>query len=120
MDRISQTLVIMISDKFFFWLFQTVFIFIFLHSAFMEKINENSGRTVKRGKEGQYALYYIYGILSVILLQIVSSSTAIKDFTTFFIILNSFILTYLCFFNSWSRNKIIGIYNKFKNKIEQL
>ena len=120
MNNIMEFLTLISSEKIIFWFFQIIFIIIFVYSVIIENFNKSSGRTVGRGKESQYALYYIYGMLSVILLQIISSSIEIKKNTTFFILLNIIILTYLCFFNSWSRNKIIGIYSKFKNKIEQL
>lgn len=107
-------------DKYFFWVFQLGLIFLTLYAYFNERFNNNSGRNVKRGGQGQYTLYLIFGTLSVIIIQIVSSSKEAENYRTILTLMDSSITVYLCFFNSWSRNKIVGIYNKFTNKVETL
>lgn len=119
-NTILQTSLGFFKDNIFFWAFQIVLFIIFLIALFIDKINLNSGKNVTRGKESQYALYYIYGIFIVIVLQIISSTKESENYRTILILSNSLILLYLCFFSSWSRNKIIGFYSYFKQKIERL
>lgn len=107
-------------DKIIFWAIQALIVSLSLLGVLNEILNKRSGRAVKRGEKGNTVFYIFYGIISVILLQIVSITKEAEGYKVFFIILDLLLVLYLCFFNSWSRNKIIGIYGKFENKIERL
>ena len=76
------------------------------------------GIVVIRGKESWGYFWIAYGIISVILTQIVLASGAFTQHKIVLVAFNLSSALYLCFFNGWSRNKIIGAVNKSKNKKE--
>ncbi len=109
-----------IKDSFFFWSVQGLLIVLVILGIIKELTNKSNGRVVSRGKKSNQLLYIAYGVISVAIFQFINVSqegNGYKVFITFFDLLLVF---YLCFFNSWSRNKIIGIYVKFERKIENL
>ena len=110
----------LIQDKTTFWFIQFLLAFLVIFSLIVEKYNGNSGRVVKRGRGGNKIFYYAYGILSVVVLNIIQNSVAGIGYKVAITIFDLLLLVYLCFFNSWSRNKIIGVYIKFENKTENL
>jgi hypothetical protein len=64
--------------------------------------------SVKRGEKSWDHFYLAYGILSVIVTQIISLSECGKGYKVFITFVDLGTLLYLAFFNSWFRNKIIG------------
>jgi len=73
---------------------------------------------VKRGAKGWNYFYLAYGILSVIVVQIISVSDFAKGCKVFIVFVDLGTLLYLAFFNSWFRNKIIGFIVKSQTKEE--
>ncbi len=110
----------LVRDEIIFPLFQ-LFLFLFLlFACFQDKLHKGSGRIVIRGKEGWDYFPLTYGIISVILLQIIGIANSLKEYKAIITLLDLSGLLYLCFYNSWFRNKIIGFLNKSKNKVESL
>ena len=65
--------------------------------------------SVKRGQKSWGYFNLAYGILSVILIQIISISDFGNGYKVFISIFDLGLLFYLAFFNSWFRNKTIGV-----------
>lgn len=107
-------------DSMIFPLFQILLLLLFLFAFSQDRLNKGSGRIVIRGKEGWDNFPLAYGIISVILLQIISIANSLKEYKTIITLLDLSGLLYLCFYNSWFRNKIIGLMNKSRNKPENL
>lgn len=74
--------------------------------------------SVKRGDKGWNLLCLAYGILSVVVIQIISISEFGKGYKVIITVMDLAILLYLAFFNSWSRNIIIALFVLSKNKEE--
>jgi hypothetical protein len=74
--------------------------------------------SVKRGEESWNHFYLAYGILSVVVTQIISISEFGKGYKVLITVVDLAILLYLAIFNSWFRNKTIGFIVASKNKEE--
>lgn len=72
------------------------------------KIKRDMAST-KRGEKSWNYFYLAYGILSVVVTQIISISEFGTGYKVFITIIDLGLLFYLAFFNSWFRNKIIGL-----------
>ena len=64
---------------------------------------------LKRGEKGWNYFYLAYGILSVIVTQIISISEFGKGYKVFITVFDLGVLFYLAFFNSWFRNSTIKV-----------
>lgn len=100
--------------------FELTLFIVFLYSFYKEVSRRGSGLVVKRGQEGWAYFGLVYGIVSLILIEIINSSSALMEYKVILILLNLSIALYLCFFNSWFRNKIVGFIERSKNKAENL
>jgi len=65
--------------------------------------------SVKRGDKSWNHFYLAYGILSVVVTQIISISEFGKGYKVVITVIDLAILLYLAFFNSWFRNKTIDL-----------
>ena len=68
------------------------------------------GLEVKRGDASMAFLYIVYGIATVIYTLLVQIAESAQGHKVVLIVLDYGLLTYLCFFNSWFRNKLIELY----------
>ena len=59
-----------------------------------------------------------YGFASVLLSQVINSTEAMKGYKTIISVFNLASLLYLSYWNSWCRNKIIGLVNGRKKRTE--
>jgi hypothetical protein len=74
--------------------------------------------SVKRGKESLNYFPIAYGILSVIIIQMLCLSEFGKGYKIVIAIFDLVTLLYMTFFNSWFRNKIIDFFVAHQNKAE--
>ena len=74
--------------------------------------------SVKRGGKSWNHFYLAYGILSVVVTQIISISEFGKGYKVMITVIDLATLLYLAFFNSWFRNKTIGFINASQTKEE--
>jgi hypothetical protein len=81
------------------------------------KMKYNMAR-VKRGDKSWNHFYLAYGILSVVVTQIISISEFGKGYKVVITVMDLAILLYLAFFNSWFRNKTIGLIMASQTKEE--
>jgi len=75
--------------------------------------------TVKRGEKSLSSLLSFFG-MSIIIISIVNSSEIIINYKVVISIANVAVITYLNFFNSYFRNKIIGwimMIQQFEEKV---
>ena len=108
----------LVSDCVLFPIFQLIYISIFLFALITDFRNRNSGTAVTRGEVSWQYLYLFYGFTSVVLLQLINTTEAFKGYKTLITLVNLLVLFYLCFYNSWFRNKIVGLISKSKQKTE--
>lgn len=73
---------------------------------------------VKRGQKSWDHFNLVYGILSVVVIQLISISEAGTGYKVIISVLDLSALFYLNFFNGWFRNKIIGLVVASQNKEE--
>ena len=74
--------------------------------------------SVTRGEKSWNHFYIAYGILSVVVTQIISISEFGKGYKVLLTVADLVILLYLAFFNSWFRSKTIGLIADSKRKEE--
>lgn len=118
-----ESILILLSDRIIFPVFELVFIGLFFFAFLKERgwFVKKTGvhATVTRGKESWKNFYLAFGIVSVVLMQIINSSEALKGFKTIISIVNLAMLAYLAFFNGWFRNKTLGLIAKSQQKEEK-
>ncbi len=98
---------------------EIILLFVFFLSILMElviriklwirKIKRRSGSTltVRRGDHSMNFLYIMYGTATIVFALSVQVSEAFKGYKVLLVIFNYLALTYLFFFNSWLRNRIL-------------
>lgn len=110
------------SDCYTFWTFEFLFFALFLRGFISDLgwFRPKSGIKIAltRGHESWSHFAFAYGTSAVIMLQIINTTKAADGYKTIVTIVDMAMLLYLCFYNSWSRNQIVGIVTKSKNKIE--
>lgn len=74
--------------------------------------------SVKRGEKSWAHFFLAYGILLVIVTQVISLSEFGKGYKVVITVVDLAALLYLAFFNSWFRNKMIGFILASKTKKE--
>lgn len=80
---------------------------------------ERDSGSVARGEKSWNYFYLAYGILSLFVTQIISLSECGKGYKVFITLVDLGTLLYLAFFNSWFRNKIIGLIAVSQTKKEK-
>ncbi len=117
-----DTILLLLSDKIVFPAFELIFVGLFFFAFLMERgwfVKKTGFATVARGKESWNYFYLVFGIVSVVLMQVINSSEALKGFKTIISIVNLAMLVYLAFYNGWFRNKILGLIAKSQQKEEK-
>jgi hypothetical protein len=77
------------------------------------------GMSVKRGDESWNYFLFAYGVASVVITQVISSTSAFRSHKTVFVVSNLGALLYLCFFNAWFRNKVLALILKARTLEEK-
>lgn len=123
MEALCSIVRTLLNDRVIFPLFEFLFFGVFLYAVARERgWFTKRGRLTRRAKRGEKSWGYFnlaYGIASVVLLQIINVADALEGYKTLISLVDLVILTYLAFFNSWSRNAIIGIISRSQQKWEQ-
>ncbi len=114
MDQLIKTLWRLFNDNFIFPVFEIIFVLIFFYALMFKR----SIARVKRGETSWNYFSIAYGILSVIMVELVSATESINGYKTIIILANLGMLLYLCYFSGWFRNKIIGFFINSKEKWE--
>jgi hypothetical protein len=109
--------VYILSDKVWFTLFEICICLLTIYAILKVTIfSENSFVSfVERGKESQDFFIKTVGGISTLFLTIVFSLTKFPESgLLIFYLHNIFCILYLCLWNGWSTNKLIGLKNKLK------
>lgn len=107
-----------ISDSVMMFLLHSGLLILVVYAVFGSYRMKQDTASVKRGEKGWNYLYLAYGVLSVIVIQIISLSDFGKGYKVAIALVDLCTLLYLTFFDSWFRNKIIGFIVKSQNKEE--
>jgi len=109
-------------DRTIFFLAEASFILVFILAYSKEKKwfapKGSATLTVNRGEISWQGLVMVYGFLSLIILELISTAKHLDGYKTAITILDISILIYLCFFNGWFRNVIISVVSASKNMEE--
>lgn len=108
------------SNDFITILMELIIVIIWLYSIYYPRTKKNSGFLMKRGSPNWEFFPIAFGSLSLIVVEIIGNSTIFREYKNILIIANLLILFKLCFNSDWFRNKIVGFYIKYKEKIEKL
>ncbi len=76
-------------------------------------------KNVKRGDKSWNYFSIAYGILLAISSSIISVLDLRSIYKAILIMVLAVSLFWLCFYNDWFRNKIVGIFSKSQEKIER-
>ena len=95
------------SDSVVFVILHIGLLALVLYAILCEPKMKRDIATVKRGEKSWNHFYLAYGILSVVVTQIISISEFGKGYKVLITVVDLAILLYLAFFNSWFRNKTI-------------
>lgn len=118
-----EIILVLLNDKIIFPAFEVLFFVLFIRAIIGEYwwllIKTEAPKKVTRGEESWKMFYLGFGIVSVVLMQVINSSEALKGFKTIISIVNLAMLVYLAFFNGWFRNKTLGIITKSQQKEEK-
>lgn len=74
---------------------------------------------VKRGEESWNYFVLIFGIISALLISVVSLVELYRITKIILVTVVIVLSFYCCFINNWYRNKIVGIMTKLKDKPEK-
>jgi len=132
LHKITSAVRFLTSDRIVFILFQiafwsVVFIAYVKEKQFWARLKRRIlgspgievGMSVKRGDESWSYFLFAYGVASVIITQVISSTSAFRNHKTIFVLSNLSALLYLCFFNGWFRNRILGLILKARTLEEK-
>jgi hypothetical protein len=103
-----------LSDTYLFPALQIVLVTFFFLSLLMSFIGAiKAGRggvslAVTRGNESMGRFFGFYAAISGLLVAICLSSDFAKDHRVFWTVLDTTLVAYVCLFNIWFRNKLLG------------
>lgn len=122
-DSLVAGLKVFSSDAFFFKFLQ-IFLWIFGFICLLNDYKPNCMKngieaTVTRGEKSWSHLNLMYGILSISILEVNNNTTALNGYISIINVADLSLLFYLCFFNSYFRNKIIGVISSSQQKEEK-
>lgn len=119
------------TDPFVFPLFQAAILGACLYGMYRERkalrkkpAPVSVSGAVTRGDESFKRFGVAYGFLSVLVLQVnnsaLSNVTWLVGNSTVVNVFDLIALVYLCFYNSWFRNLVIGLYGSAREKKERI
>lgn len=73
---------------------------------------------IKRGEKSWNNFLLTYGIVSVLVLQVINSLDALQCCKVLVSVINLVILLHLFLFNGWFKNAVIGLWNKVTEREE--
>ena len=109
-----------LSDDIVFGVLQ-LFIAILLIIAVLNDLLKrlSSGPVVRRGRKSWNYLNLACGFALLIAVELTSLTDAFQGHKTIIVLFDIATITYLAFFNSWSRNKIVGFFAASETKEER-
>ena len=112
---IEITMKCILNDQFIFPAFQVGFL-LFTIVAWMKDCDLFSTKgsaslSITRGEKSWNYFHLAYALLAVVFVEAINTTEALKGYKTIVTIVDLALLLYLCFFNAWCRNKILGVIN---------
>lgn len=121
--EILNALKFAVGDAITFPALQVLLFMILLYAFVTEQrwfiYDTGASATVVRGEKSWPNFHIMYGVVSVLFVQVISTADALKGFKTIVTIADLLALFYLCFFNSWFRNKIMDTIVASQTKVER-
>jgi hypothetical protein len=105
------------SDSVLFWVLQFSIIFLFLVALIKNIVRKSRGRNSVepiRGPKSMATFYGSYAALNGLLVGLCLSVEIASNYRVFWVIVDTIIPIYVCLFNPWSRNKLIGFANRLR------
>jgi hypothetical protein len=103
----------LLSDQFIFSAFQVVFLLVTIFAWMKDRgfftTKGSFSCSVKRGEKSWNYFHLAYALLVVVFVETINTTEAWKGYKTVVTVADLTLLLYLCFFNAWCRNKIIGV-----------
>ena len=98
------------SDAVLFWVLQAGLVLFALFVAVVARLPGRGGPTVqiKRGETSMGYFYATYVAISGLLVAICLSVDVAKDHRVFWVLLDTIAVAYICVFNMWFRNRLVG------------
>ncbi len=115
-----DNLLCVFSDYIMLLLVESVIFIVFILAIYKDIVGKlRGGPIVTRGEKSLLFLLSFWG-MSIIIVNIINSSEVISNHKIVVSLLNVSVITYLNFFNSYFRNKIIGWIGKVQRFEEEL
>ncbi len=109
--------IFILQDKYLFYIIESIILILLLISISIDLIKKRRKIIVKRGRKSLRKINNFFFIITAFGIIELTINTA-RSFKILFCLFNISTFIYLTFFNSWFRNLIIGVVNKFENKLE--
>lgn len=74
---------------------------------------------VTRGEKSWGYFHATFGFLSVIFLEVISTTESSKGYKTIITLFDLSLLVYLCYFSTWFRNKIVSFVIRSQQMVEK-
>lgn len=118
MDTIS----LYFGDSVIFSLLQILILLLFAYAFVKDKgwlkKKGSIDAVVKRGEQSWSYFPIAFGILSVVIIEVIGITDTLGNYQAILIIINLLILLYLCFFSGWFRNKLVGFFSRSRQMEE--
>lgn len=122
MSNVIDNILRFVCDEVFFIILQLSFLLLWLNAERIEKgwfiKKAGIGIKVKRGEETFKHFEVVFGFTSLVMIEIIAAAQFLNGFKVVLMFINIAILVRLSFFNSWYRNKIVGLIVRAKKKEE--
>lgn len=117
MELILENIYLYSSDKYLSPIVQGTYVLFVLYAFYRDikptivRKNSTSG-SVKRGANSMAKFYTTYVALAFLIVLITLNVKSAENHKLLFVIINIVSLAYLCFWNKWFRNKLLGLIMK--------
>ena len=110
MSCININLIKFLSDKYMFPLIQALLVILTVIALIKASPQQGATLSVERGPQSMALFYGFYAAASGLLVAICLSidDKIAKDYRIFWTLLDVLIILYLCLYNPWFRNKLLG------------
>jgi len=106
----------LLNDKYLFFIVQVIYLLLFLIALSRDILERwqkkhktrGSSASVIRGEKSMSKLHSVYVAMTFLIVLVILNVQIIENHRVIFIVIDVGVLAYLCFFNAWFRNKLIG------------
>lgn len=105
---------IFLKDSFLFLFFELILVFVLIYYLYFEIFKKIGA--IKRGEHSIMTLFTFFAIISSFYYTLITLMGG--QYRILILVINYFVIYYLCFHNSYFRNKLIGIKAKISTFLE--